>query len=70
MIDATHVFSDGSAEDAEDVLTQWEEIKRQKRPAAHRRRYPRLCARASAGRSPRREGEPRRARLGQRRRRP
>ena len=23
-----HVFSDGSAEDAEDVLTQWEEIKR------------------------------------------
>ena len=26
-----HVFSDGSAEDAEDVLTQWEEIKRREK---------------------------------------
>ena len=34
-----HVFSDGSAEDAEDVLTQWEDQAAKKRPAAqHRRR--------------------------------
>ena len=56
-----HVFSDGKRRGRRGRAHAMggDQARERRRPAAQRRRrYPRLCAGASAGGSPRREGEP------------